>query len=175
MNPSDVVQERILEEVAQLRDLFQRRLVTDKAKERLIDELSGQVAFAQRGIEHSMLSPLYRELLLVVDRIQAVAGQDDEALSSVSDELLEILERRDVRRIPDSVMFDAVYHEVSSTIEASADAGPGVIVSVVRDGYLLGESVLRPARVVVTRATSSSDAACVEGQADSGAADGGSS
>lgn len=170
--PSDEIQERILEEVAQLRDLFQRRLVTDKAKERLIDEVSAQVAFAQRGLEHAVLSPLYREILLVVDRIQTL-GREDETLSSVSVELLDILERRDVRRLPDSSKFDPAYHEVSSTVEASVDAEQGAIVCVVRDGYLLGPSVLRPARVVVARAQFGDEPAGAEGTPDAGTSAGG--
>lgn len=135
-------------EVAALRDLFQRRLLEDKAKNRLYDELHEQLAVARNGLAEQLLAPLFRELLLVVDRVFDVNGNGDAVLDSIAEELLELLERRDVRRVPAVSAFDPRIHEAVRT-EARNGQAPGTILEVLRPGYLLGTRLLRAERVVV--------------------------
>jgi len=136
------------EEVAQLRDLFQRRLLEDKAKTRLYEELYEQLAMARGGLTEQLLGPLFCELLLVVDRVTRLAGGGDDVLRSVSNELLEIMERRGVRPVPSSGTFDPAIHEAVRS-EPVVEQLPGTILAVVRPGYLLGDQLLRAERVVV--------------------------
>jgi molecular chaperone GrpE len=138
-------------EVAQLRDLFQRRLLEDKAKNRLYDELYEQLALTRGGLAEQLLAPLFRELLLVVDRVTSLNTHGDGVLESIAEELSELLERRDVRRVPSSSIFDPAVHE-AARVEPRSDAEPGAILEVVRPGYRLGAQLLRPARVVVSAA-----------------------
>jgi len=47
--------------------------------------------------------------------------------------------------------FDPEYHEAMAT-QPSADQPPGTVMAVVQKGYLLNGRLLRPARVLVSRA-----------------------
>jgi len=135
-------------QVADLRDLFQRRLLEDKAKNRLYDELYAQVEFARNGMSRSQLRPLFGELLLIIDRLRAES--DNPVVASVVEELEEVLGRRDVRRMPELDTFDPQFHTAVKT-EASVDAPKGTVLTVLRNGYLVGGEVLRPASVVVSQ------------------------
>ena len=96
----------VLEEVERLRDLFQRRLMDDKVKAKLYDALHEQLAIARAELSDQHLAPLFRELLMVVDRVQGLARNGDRELKSVADELLEILERQAVLPVPSKTAFD---------------------------------------------------------------------
>lgn len=137
-------------EVAELRDLFRRRLLDDKDRRRLYDELYQQLQWAREGLEQQTLAPLLRELCLVIDRIDPeTAG---ELARSVRDELLEIVARRGVTPIEAAAEpFDPSRHEAVDTVPAAPGAPPGQVAAIVRPGYRHGERVLRPAQVVVTR------------------------
>jgi molecular chaperone GrpE len=139
---------RLADEVAALRDLFQRRLFEDKAKNRLYDELCEQLAIARDGLAEQLLTSLFRELLLVIDRVVSLNDNGDPVLDSIAEELLELLERRDVRRVPAASAFDPGIHEAVRT-EAVDGQGPGAILEVLRPGYLLGTKLLRAERVIV--------------------------
>ncbi|MGY1846788.1 nucleotide exchange factor GrpE [Blastococcus sp. SYSU DS1021] len=141
----------LTEEVRQLRDLFHRRLLEDKAKNQLYEELRGQLALARGGLAEQVLLPLVRELLLVVDRVTGLNEDDDVVLDSIVEELLELLERRDVRRVPVLGVFDPTVHEAVRT-EPRDDLPAGTIVEVLRPGYLLGDRLVRAERVVVAAA-----------------------
>lgn len=138
----------LTQEVAQLRDLFQRRLFDDKAKNRLYDELYEQLTVARGGLAEQLLTPLFQELLLVVDRIASLNRDGDVVLESIAEELLELLARRNVHRVPVVPVFDPAIHEAVRA-EPREDQAPGTILDVVRPGYLLGVKLLRAERVVV--------------------------
>ncbi len=152
------------EEIAQLRDLFQRRLIEDKAKNRLYEELYEQLAMARGGLTEQLLAPLFREMLLVVDRVARLSEHGDDVLQSVSEELLELMERRGVRPVPASGTFDPAIHEAIRS-EPATEQPPGTILEVVRPGYLLGAQLLRAERVVVAAPVPSSPEKATPGTA----------
>lgn len=144
----------LAEEVAQLRDLFHRRLLEDKARQRLYDELYRQLEFAQRGLAEQYVAPLARELLLVLDRIDQLAGHGSpetrDALDSVRVELQEVLGRRGVRPVAAvGEAFDPRVHEAVTRTPVSDPAEHGRVVAQRRAGYLLEDRLLRPAQVSV--------------------------
>ena len=150
----DAAVRRLSEEVAGLRDLFQRRLLEDRARQRMYDELYDQLAFARKGLVDEYLAPMVREILLVVDRVETAAEQgpakDRAALDSVRAELLEVLLRRGLRRV--DVLgepFDPRLHEAVGRSPVSDPAEAGRVVEVRRPGYLLADRLIRPAQVVV--------------------------
>lgn len=145
--PADSVLADLSVEVAQLRDLFQRRLLEDKARSRLYDELCEQLNIARGALAEQLVAPLFRELLLVVDRVTHLAAEGDVVLESISEELLELLGRRDVRAVPTTASFDPTIHEAVRS--EPSDQPPGTILGVTRPGYLLGTKLLRAERVVV--------------------------
>ena len=100
---------------------------------------------------------LVRELLPVVDNLEralAAAGEHEAGLAQgvrlVLSELVGVLERSGVRSFePHGERFDPTVHDALSTRPADGTE-PGVVVDVVEKGYRLDESVIRPARVVVS-------------------------
>jgi molecular chaperone GrpE len=158
----------LAQEVAALRDLFQRRLLEDQARQRMYDELYRQLEFARQGLVDQFVAPLAREILLVVDRIDALTGQgaggeaggksggepgtedDAENLASVREELLEILHRRGLREVDARGQeFDPRVHEAVARVPVEPGDQVGRVVEVRRPGYALADRLLRPAQVGV--------------------------
>ena len=100
---------------------------------------------------------LLRDLLPVLDNLEralASAGPGDEGLAGgvglVHAELLGVLRRAGAQPIePRGERFDPTVHEAISTSPADGSE-PGIVVEVVEKGYALGDTVVRPARVVVS-------------------------
>lgn len=99
---------------------------------------------------------LVRELLPVVDNLEralASANPEEDHLAEgvrlVHTELVAVLERNGVTAFdPAGEQFDPTYHEALST--RPGENGAGVVLDVVEKGYRLGDSVIRPARVIVS-------------------------
>jgi molecular chaperone GrpE len=96
------------------------------------------------------------ELLPVVDNLErALASAEAEdglagGVKLVHSELVSVLVRNGVEPFdPKGEKFDPGVHEAIST-RPDEETGAGVVLDVVEKGYRLGESVLRPARVVVS-------------------------
>lgn len=147
--------EELAKELSALRDLFQRRLLDDKAKARLYEELYSQAHFARDELARKYLRPLYGELLLLIDRLSPYS--QDAVAGSVIDELEELLARRGVRKVAERTDFDPRYHEAARS-EASADHPKGTLLAELRVGYMLDEELLRPTSVVVSSGRQSSHA-----------------
>ena len=100
---------------------------------------------------------LVRELLPAIDNLEralaAVDPAEDEfarGVQMVHGELVAALERSGVAAFsPAGEPFDPTVHEALSTRPADG-AEPGVVLDVVEKGYRLDDTVLRPARVVVS-------------------------
>lgn len=100
---------------------------------------------------------LVRELLPVVDNLEralASATESDEAIANgvrlVHADLVGVLERNGIEsQAPSGERFDPTEHEAVS-MRAEEGAEPGIVLDVVEKGYKLGETVIRPARVVVS-------------------------
>ena len=102
-------------------------------------------------------SGLIRELLPVVDNLEralASAGEAEEHLAEgvrlVHSELVAALQRNGVEAFdPQGEEFDPTVHEALST-RPGEDGASGVVLDTVEKGYRLNDTVLRPARVVVS-------------------------
>jgi molecular chaperone GrpE len=98
-----------------------------------------------------------KELLSVVDNLErALASANPEeghlagGVQLVHSELIGVLARNGVEQFdPAGERFDPAEHEALSVREQEGSE-PGVILDVVEKGYRSGDSVLRPARVVVS-------------------------
>lgn len=141
-------------EVARLREVVERRLLDDQSRQRLYDELYRQLKFAQHDLAEQFVAPMAREILLVVDRIDALAThvppETVELLASVREELLEILIRRGLREVDAAgEEFDPRVHEAVRRVPVDSPAQVGRVVEVRRPGYALEGRLLRPAQVGV--------------------------
>jgi len=82
-------------------------------------------------------------------------GNENKLLQGVElvrSQFLAKLDGFGVKRISsEGAVFDPLLHEAVSAVPATDPAQDGVIVGVVRQGYLIGDEVLRPALVAVAK------------------------
>ena len=129
--------EELANEVTRLNDLFTRRLLDDRDKRSLYDELYRQLESSRAGIHREVIAPVLRQTLLAVDRI-------DER--SEPDEILEIYRPYGLDEVDTVGTFDPSQHE---SVGVSTEEGPpGHVADVRRPGYWLGPLLLRPAQVL---------------------------
>jgi molecular chaperone GrpE len=122
---------------------------------------------SEREVERGRRAVLV-ELLEVVDNLdRAIAArpvvnagapapetleQLSKGVEMVRDQFLGKLGALGVLRVPAmGEPFDAAKHEAVSTAPVDEDERDGVIVAVVKEGYAIGDELLRPATVVVGR------------------------
>ena len=141
------------QEIAELKELFVRRLNEDKAKAKLIDELTDSLRLRDSFSKGTIFADLMKELLVSLDRLQS-EEPSSALVASIVDEVEEVLRRRGLRRVPIAGEFNPKFHEIINTVQPDAQFGEGEIVEVERDGYQLGETLLRPAEVVIAKTRS---------------------
>jgi molecular chaperone GrpE len=100
---------------------------------------------------------LVRELLPVLDNLERALDHADEGdpllegLRLVHADLVGVLQRSGVEPFdPSGEPFDPTVHEALST-RPQEGQHPGVVLEVVEKGYRLNDTILRPARVVVSQ------------------------
>ncbi|MDE3001020.1 MAG: nucleotide exchange factor GrpE [Gemmatimonadota bacterium] len=103
---------------------------------------------------------LIRDLLPVLDSVaraleHRAEGEEDsdgfkQGVTMIMEAFPKVLERRGLSEIEAAGKpFDPNYHEALMQM-ASEDHAEGVVMGVVERGYLLGDKVIRPAKVVVS-------------------------
>ena len=113
-----------------------------------------------------------KESLAILDNLQRAkeAIKNDETLKINKDldkflenitiiekDLISIFEKNNIKKIDsESKKFDPNFHQAMSEIEDDK-ADPGTILQEIQAGYLLGERLLRPALVSVSKKKSSKD------------------
>jgi molecular chaperone GrpE len=101
---------------------------------------------------------LVRELLPVIDNLERAlatnngdSGSVVEGVKLVHADLVGVLQRSGVEPFdPAGEPFDPTVHEALSTRPVDG-THPGIVVDVVEKGYKLNDTILRPARVVVSQ------------------------
>ncbi len=113
-------------------------------------------ALAQMALDVlAVLDDLERAIDHVKDQRESPALVD--GLNLVRDKFVATLERYEIRRVEAlGEPFDHNYHDAVAE-QPTAEAEPGTVVAVVQTGYIMGEKLLRPARVVVARAAGTED------------------
>jgi molecular chaperone GrpE len=139
----------ISSQLAELQDLFRRRLLDDREKRQTISVLQTRVDELEKATSVEAARPLVNAVALVLDRITGQQAPDAAFLHSISDELIALLEAIGVKRIDVTEQFDARRHEV---VQVQGGSGGGLkVVGVVRHGYEKAGMTLRAAQVAVER------------------------
>ncbi|MFF4471300.1 nucleotide exchange factor GrpE [Streptomyces sp. NPDC001599] len=137
-------------ELASLGDQFRRRLLNDREARRSLDGLLSELDQARKAAEGRIVQPLLYDLVLVVDRVERQAAQGDVFAGSVAAELLGVLEKYGMTRMPVAHgPFDPELQEAVGTIAAPSPEQNGRIAEVVRHGYRMDERIVRPQQVRV--------------------------
>lgn len=148
----DELQEELAKITAKAEDNWDKAL-------RAASDLENYRKRAERDIEKAhkfAIEKFVKSLLPVIDSLEQAANIDDneasEGLQLTLKLFLDTLSKNQVKEInPDGEAFDPSLHEAMSMIPQEG-IEPGMIVSVFQKGYLLGDRVIRPARVVVSGA-----------------------
>lgn len=158
LNDAEVVEGEIdeLGAIASERDEYKDLALRAKADFENYRKRADKRVAETRG---SAIAGVVRELLPVVDNLDraidaAAAGTDGDAFAEgvrlVHADLHSVLDRLGLTSIdPVGEAFDPNLHEAISQAPASEGVASNTIVEVAQKGFMLGETVVRPARVVV--------------------------
>lgn len=140
----------IVDKVEDIESLITRRLLEDKAKNSLIEELKQYLIYRQDLDKGEKFAPFMKQILQVIDRIESSEEKSD-LLTSIAEELLQILSLNGLQAIDNSGMIDPSMHEVVNTVAATDEQSENNIVEVLQKGYLLNNRVLRPSKVTIAK------------------------
>jgi molecular chaperone GrpE len=156
--PEQAVEERPLEQEcedlrrrnAELEDRYKRALADlDNYRKRAEREIDRRVAERAEGFMRGWLDAVDN----VERALRSVAPDDPivEGLTAVLEQMEGNLARHGVHRIgADGQPFDPERHEAVGVRE-TGDVPGNTVVDVARSGYTMGDRVLRPAQVIVSR------------------------
>lgn len=133
----------IKQQIADLQDLFVRRLYDDKQKAALISSLEEKASFVY-------IEPFLSDVILVLDRLEKARPENQEFASSIAEELYEILNRRGMERINVTQKFDPALNK-AVRVENDETADTLRVEQIIKNGYTFSGRVIRPAEVVVAR------------------------
>ncbi|SNT17591.1 molecular chaperone GrpE [Micrococcales bacterium KH10] len=137
------------QEVAQLKDLFVRRLLEDRQKGQLIESLNQQLKVANDLVEQRVVEPIIQEMLVAVDRLTSVEDESGHH-QSVAAEILEVFYRRGLEHVDTTGDFNPQFHHAVAQISADKAESQVGRLTELRSGYLLNGRVIRPALVQIT-------------------------
>ena len=140
----------IVDKVEDIESLITRRLLEDKAKNSLIEELKQYLIYRQALDKGEKFAPFMEQILQVVDRIESSEEQSD-FLTSIAEELLQVLSLNGLQVIDNSGMIDPSMHEVVNTVAVTNEQSENNIVEVLQKGYMLNNRVLRPSKVIIAK------------------------
>ncbi len=140
----------IVDKVEDIESLITRRLLEDKAKNSLIEELKQYLIYRQDLDKGEKFAPFMKQILQVIDRIESSEEKSD-LLTSIAEELLQVLSLNGLQVIDNSGMIDPSLHEVVNTVAVTDEQSENNIVEVLQNGYLLNNRVLRPSKVIIAK------------------------
>ncbi len=150
----------LVAEVTALRQTIEERLSYDRVKEEAFDRLYAEVEEVRQERAFQLVRPLLIDLLLLFDRIKlcredvsrqaSTAFDVAQMLQTISDELLEVLYRREVEVIvAESPTFNRALQQVVGSRPTTSAAQHNQVVRVVRQGFRHRNRILRPEEVIV--------------------------
>ena len=125
----------------------------DEMRLRLRREISKDVERARREVISELLEVI-DNLERAVDAARSSASSETllQGVDMVRRQFLSKLEALGVKPIDSAdARFDPALHEAVSTVPAATPEQDGKVIGVVRQGYRIGDEVLRPAAVAVAK------------------------
>ena len=122
-------------------------------KRRTLADIDAATRRAQAGmLDHMLLVIDYLDMALATECQTDEGKALHTGVEMTRSQLTGVLERENVRSISTDGPFDPDVHQAVATIDTD-EHEPGVILEVVRPGWMLGEQVLRYAQVKVSAAS----------------------
>jgi molecular chaperone GrpE len=152
------LEKRLADTTAQLQTaLTERRRMLDEfeqARARMRRDVAREVERGKRSVLIELL-----DVVDNLDRAIAAAGEQRgspllRGVQLVHDQFLAKLESFGVTRVAAlGERFDAARHEAIATAPVDDASKDGIVVSVVKEGYAIGDELLRPSSVIVGTAS----------------------
>jgi molecular chaperone GrpE len=149
----DDYRQRVESEREAEQETYRRRLEAEHKAE--LDKVRHRVERESERVRQHERETVLRDWVEVVDNLERALMHRDrsalarlwEGLAAVYQQAQSLLKRYEVSRIPTrGARFDPAYHEAVGRAHGAPD---GMIVEEVKAGYAIGDTVLRPAQVVV--------------------------
>ena len=135
-------------EAADLRDRLLRLAAEfDNYKKRVAKDIDSSKRLGKAELMRSVV-PVLDEFELAID----AKGLDDDTAKGIElvySNLVESLKREGLRVIDSNGKFDPFRHEIMLTKESGEE--DGTIIGVTRKGYVMGDILIRPASVIVSK------------------------
>jgi molecular chaperone GrpE len=146
---ADVDEAVDVESIARERDEYLDALQRLKAE---FDNYRKRVARDQQELAARAHERLVRELVPVLDDLEralAHEGNLEDGIRLIHRQLDEALTKEGLVEVETTGMFDP--HTQEALLAQPSDEAEGTVIEVLQKGYLLGDRVLRPARVVISQ------------------------
>ena len=156
-----------LEEIRESLSRIESALASASAQQRAFDTLYAELKQYKEDFVFQAEKPLLLDILLFYDSLcwfrNTVKEYGDgpvpgelvsEALEYLSEELLELLARRDVLPIEPAEVFDGKVHKAIKTLQHQDPSMDLKIHSVLKRGFTRSGKVLRPEEVVIYKPSS---------------------
>ena len=147
--------EAIEEKIGSLGSMIERRLLYDEAKEKAFDRLYAELDRERKNVSGEFVKPILRDLVLLYDHIEEALRQapdDSTSLEFLREGLLEVLYRANVEPIARSdPKFNRSLQCVKRVVATPDEQQDWIVTEILQEGFLFGDTVLRPQQVVVQR------------------------
>lgn len=154
--------ESLATEFSDLNRTIESRLSYDKVKEEAFERLYAELEDLKKNSAFEQNRPLYMDLILLFDRIENICQDIDgststpspqkDVLKTLSDELLEILYRREIELInTTSSMLDPSVQQAIGTQPTFSEVENNQIARVVRRGFRYRERIIRAEEVIIKK------------------------
>lgn len=150
----DRLLEMLQESVSALAKQFDERITSDATKNQAFDRLYKELDERRAGWLYDQLKPFFLDLIHLHDRVSRLLLESKDhvgGIGSISEELLDVLQRREIERISVGKNFNPSQHRAVRMVETDSNDGDGMIVEVVRDGFIYQGRVVRYADVVIKK------------------------
>ncbi len=130
-------------------DLYEKRCKHEKIKEDTLERLYEELDALKHNKEFQKIKPFYLDLISLYDRMADLKKEDD-ALSTICDELLEVLQKQNIQiiKMQDDILDLSLQKVIDIEIVDDAKAHSKV-VKVLRDGFRYKDKLLRPQEVTI--------------------------
>ena len=145
--------ESLRAELAEAKDkLLRARAEQQNLTKRMTNELSEAVRYANASLIKDLLETIDNFDRLVDQSAAADVDAVREGARLIRDDLVRVLTGKGLATIDaEDKPFDPRCHEAMLQ-QPAPDTEPGTVIQVLQPGYMLGDRVLRPAKVVVSAA-----------------------
>ena len=150
----------ISDQLHHMYERLDRHVLSDKSKDEAFERLYSELEGYKKNSAFESVRPLFIDLILLFDRIAILteeAGKNadkncSDILGTISEELLEILYRRDIEVvISDSETFSPTTQRAIGVERTEIEAENNQIARIVRKGFRCGERLVRPEEIIVKK------------------------